>query len=621
MVGIQLKFKKDQMEKDENNPKSKRIEKALRESYSAEVPMDRTFKKNLDKLVENTIKSQKLDQHASKLQNAAVRKRGFLSIIFRGARWQVAFLSSFFGILLLGGVAFAAVPQLREVIIPTKGNLYVNSTPEGALVYLKGEEYSQYTSVGKTPLRTKIKAGDYELKLTLEDYEEYTRDFELEAGKSVNLEINLRKKNAILDTIKEWKTYTDLENGFEFTYPLSWNFVINVEELEKQEFPPIEVVGENSKFRVYTKVLNAEMDSDEIEINGKTYTGIEDSEGWEFIVFEEVTSQDNSNSIKIAFYTNVEEEMEIYDFMRSVVKVYEIEEQNDEVTEWTTYTQAEIGFSFRYPSSEWMVVEKERLETSARYEIVSIGNDIEPLTVIYSYGYYQDLKDYEFDEEVAINGLEVSKYHSGSCDGKFLYEFPNRLYIVYQTSDDLGINDTMQKIVESFNVFDGDEFQEISNYKWGFSMTFPSDWTYQVVSGEEEFDGTEHVQLASSVGKTDIYSWADISEKWDEFLASIDLDNARYRTSNVRIEGRDYIRTEVWIHSGGNYILEKIIYLADFSDDLTSCDSKVTVGEAQLVVMFDSEITLTSIDEITTQYQQTFSEVDAMVASLRVVEG
>lgn len=599
----------------ENDPKLKKLEEALKKSYSADVAVDRTFEKNLDKLVENTIKSQKLDRHVQLLNHTSTQKKSFFSMIFSGAKWQAAFLTSFLGILLLGTVAFAAVPALREVIIPTKGNLYINSEPNNAQIFLKGGEYDEYTLVGTTPLKEKIKSGNYEMRLALKDYEEYSTTFKLEARKSVNLEIRLKKENPILDTIKEWKTYTDLEDGFEFTYPLSWT--LKTTQDQDSDFVGVEVTGENSKLQVYSQILDIEEASIRIEINDKEYTGLRDQQEWKFILFDEYTSKDGSNSIKTAFYTNQEEEVEIYDFIKSSVKVYN-QDEIQQSTNWTTYTHESLGFRFSYPN-DWVVIERERTPYIAKYEIrpIRIQSSTETLQIIYSTGYYSDFNDYEFYQASWINGLEIDQYLSGSCDGKFLYEFPNRIYIVNQTSDDQELNDTNAQIINSMIIFLENKYPTISNYSWNYSVTIPNDWSYTQVSDETIFDGKTHIALTNSFGTIRIFSWPDVENLWKWYKEDRHLDKAHLRSSSIKIEGRESMRNEAW--TGGK--LASVIYTSNvFGEDVSQWDPKVTIGISQFFVIFEGDITTYDLNNVSQEVEVNLSIVDSIVASLEGIE-
>lgn len=620
----------------ENNKKYKRLEEALSESFRADIDMDKTYKKNLDKLVENTIKAKELEQREQVLDKSAnMKNRSFLSIFFNGAKWQATFLASFLGMLLLGGVAFAAVPQLREIVIPTKGSLYINSEPEGALVELRGGEYGTFTSIGQTPLNTKFKAGNYEMKVILENYEEYATTFELEAGKTKSFEVKLKKEMSALDMIKEWKTYTDLERGFEFTYPLKWKFEeVITGEADDLLTQTIKVYGENSELIIYFDTHELENSSYEFTISDSKYFGLEDEQGWKYIIFAEFVSEDTTNLMKIAFYTNKEEDVEIYDFIKSTVKIFDIHEENGNVALWPTFTQEAFGFSFKYPNENWIVVEKEKSEYSAVYEVKPLNMEIEPLEVIYSLGYFKDLNEFEVDSLVFINGLKVQKYFSPTCDGKSLYEFPNRFYIVYQSTSDMKINEYFEKIVKNFTIFNNNQFEEISNYDFGLNVTIPETWSYGIAPEYLDFRDVPIIDISSDGNNIYIMRWGDVEGMWDKYVEYLDLDNSTVLVDDIKIDGREYTRWEVWRTESpdSDYAyLDQLLYLPKDISEGSIDNPKMIIGENEFVVVVDLSVETPKVTEFGMD-QETLDEsisqedelnskiIDAIVASLTAIE-
>src|SRR4030042_2301531 len=188
----------------------KKFEEALCESFNEDVLMDSTFKKNLDKLVSNTIDAVEIEEQRTQLEEK-LQKKSFFQMVFRSSSWQMSFLASFMGILLIGGTVFAAVPSLREIIIPVQGNLIVNTDPDGADVLINGGEYESFTKIGTTPLNKTLKAGNYVLNIENDGYELYEGEFQLEAGKSKHFDIVLEKIFSVLNRIKEWKNYINRE--------------------------------------------------------------------------------------------------------------------------------------------------------------------------------------------------------------------------------------------------------------------------------------------------------------------------------------------------------------------------------------------------------------------------
>ncbi|MBN2016392.1 PEGA domain-containing protein [Candidatus Dojkabacteria bacterium] len=607
--------------KEDNN--LKRLEEALRESFRQEATMDHTFKKNLDKLVENTIKAKELDQKQAILERTGQKKKGFLEMVFTGAKWQVALLTSFLGVLLFGGLAFAAVPQLREIVAPTKGILYVSSDPEGAKIELRGGEYVDFTLLGEVPIKREIKAGKYEMRVTLEKYEEYITTFELEAGKSVNLDINLKKKQTALEKIKEWKTYTDLERGFEFTYPLNWKFE-SVSDLDSEDplHRAVRIYNENSEMFIYFGTLEIEEKAEVFSVESVQYRGLEDTDGYKYVVLDEFKDEDETNFVKSVFYTQDLEGLEIYDFIKSTVKVHKRSEDDSQTTSWIKFTRDDFGFSLRYPKEDWIVVERSVSEYYAEYGVKKVNSTDDPLRVIYSYGYFDEQNEFSFEATEVIGGVSVDKYNSPACDGKYLYAYPNRLFIIYQLTSDADVNEVFGEIINSFQITKENSFQEIYDYTWMYSLKAPKVWTYSTEINEVEFYGVYYAGLSGEYGIVKIFKWKDVEGSWTDFASTYDSQNLEYRTSTIKIDGLEYKRIEAWINWGGNYSLSRIFYInGDFGGDLTVVDPKVSIGGEYFVIMFVGDVG--NIEELTNVPDETESKIrliDAVVSSMKRVE-
>lgn len=77
----------------------------------------------------------------------------------------------------------------RETLLPPTGSLFVTSEPAGAQVTLAGVLQAQ-----RTPVRIQdVMAGTHMMKLTLEDYEDYTQQITVQAGREVQVNPTLRK--------------------------------------------------------------------------------------------------------------------------------------------------------------------------------------------------------------------------------------------------------------------------------------------------------------------------------------------------------------------------------------------------------------------------------------------
>ncbi len=603
-----------------NNSK---FEEALMESFKADVSIDKTYKKNLDKLVDNTIRARKIEEKEREI-NATKKdkKTRYFSMLFKGAKWQVSLLVSFIGMLFLGGLVFAAVPQVREIIIPTYGELYVNSEPEGALVELKGGEYSEYISLGTTPLSKQIKEGNYEIKIKLEDYEEYVSSFKLEADKTKSYEIIMNKEMTALERIKEWRTYTDLKKGYELTYPIDWTLYGNEVLNENEEDPlyqSIEIENDKSKLVLYFGALEIEDELNEFKINNSTYYGIENYEDWKYVIYQKYESENASNNIKIIFYTKDEDDVEVYDYIDSTVKVYDIDEQNGITSSWYTYIKTSSGFSFKYPSNDWIVIENVKNEYFEMYEVKQREFEGDGLKVVYSFGYYDELNNYEFDSVDSINGMEIKEYISPVCDGKIMYEFPNRFYLLYESTDDLEINEHYEKIIQSFKLLNENQFLKFTDYDFGLKFTIPIDWYYESADPDP---GYVEIRLTTKDEAIRIKKWGDLSDSWEEYVDSLGLDNATISTSDIKIDRIEYSRWEIWVpNSNGDYDLTNIIYLPKRDGEVSVFDPVVNIGSNEYVIMANCFIQgQDSIEGISDYDSYRLKILDGIVSDLKSIE-
>ncbi|MGI6023331.1 MAG: PKD domain-containing protein, partial [Methanoculleus sp.] len=79
---------------------------------------------------------------------------------------------------------------LAEIVEPPQyGNLTVNSVPEGASIWLDGEDTSEVTN---TTL-TEVEVGEHSVTLTLDDYHNATKPITVVAGETVSLHFDLEK--------------------------------------------------------------------------------------------------------------------------------------------------------------------------------------------------------------------------------------------------------------------------------------------------------------------------------------------------------------------------------------------------------------------------------------------
>ncbi len=110
--------------------------------------------------------------------------------------------------------------SLISQITSPKGTLNISSTPQGAKIYLDEKDTKKVT-----PAELKIKTGKHTLKLTLEDYQDYTQEVFIEKGGTTEVTTILEKKIPQIDETDEtsdWKTFTSTDYGFSIKYPPNW---------------------------------------------------------------------------------------------------------------------------------------------------------------------------------------------------------------------------------------------------------------------------------------------------------------------------------------------------------------------------------------------------------------
>lgn len=590
---------------------NRKMEETLERWYRQDVEIDSTYKKNLDKLVENTITAKKLGQMPH--QTNVYRKKSFFTMLLSSMKWQGAFLASFLFVCMFGGIVFAAVPQFREIIHPTQANINITSVPSGAEVFFKDNGDLDFLSVGTTPFSKKVTAKNYEVKLVLKGYKDHTETITPKVGENVNLEIVLKKDIPAIDKIKEWKTYIDLEQGFEFTYPLSWDFREKTAQ-EGDTFAPIEVVGQNSTFGIYSSASNLSFYNEllEQEINGQKYNLISDTDGWKYIIVKPIESADGSNNILTVFYTNEEQEIEIYDFIASNTHVYDKTTPDNSVENWNTFKDTDLGFSFRYPT-DWLVIQRSKDEYFAEYQVRPPQDTYEPLKIIYSFGYLDLLKDYNFYETTVFNGVEVKKYCSGSCDGKCLYEFPNRLYVLYQATDTIDVNKQFELIAENFVITNQSQIQEISDYNWNFSIELPKSWDYEFSYGDSLLGDVSFARAYNGNSEVVLYTWDQVAEKWNNLLSDY-KNNSEIRVSNVTIAGVEYTKNEIWTYQSDVYQLTALYFTKDQNNE-----GLVQIGGQQFLILLKSDISTSRIESLAQSSNETLTLLDTIVTSIEEI--
>ncbi|MDD3648331.1 MAG: PEGA domain-containing protein [Candidatus Dojkabacteria bacterium] len=588
------------------------FEEALNKVYKDDVPVDKTFQKNLDKLVENTISLQKLAAEHQEGYDRVKKKRSFLGMFFQGVKWQVAMLSSVLAVLFVGGVTYAAVPSVRnavnDIFISSDGSINVNSVPERAEVYLKGVDYTEYTLIGTTPIVKKLKEGNYKMRILLNGYEKYEASFTISSGKSQSYEISLVEKESVLDKIKEWKTYVDLMKGFEFTYPLSWSLVKDNLGL------PVKVVGENSYFQL-SSGTNEQSDLVSFDIEGDEYMGLIDHNGYDYIVKDKIADQDGTMRFNIEFATKDETEIEIYKFILDSIKVYSKAGENGTVGNWLTFARAEYGFSLKYPETDWIVIEKKSQDTFAEFSVESQDENASIVTVVYSLGYWEGLENFTYSRDNEINSYQTKTYTSSN--GQILYEFPNRLFVIKESGQD----DETDKIISSFKVTKPIQYQVIYDYTFDYSMVLPDSWTYTTEIDNEIFDGSAYANISNHSGNIRIYNWEDVQSDLNEYLESILSTNVTYQVSSIRIADSDYTKLELWeIIENSKYKLGKTLFNDFFDNEFTSWNNEIKVGESGYFIVSEADIETENYSKLPTESQKFLLQAEAVVSSLRSVE-
>ncbi|MGC8904047.1 PEGA domain-containing protein [Thermus sp.] len=119
----------------------------------------------------------------------ALRGRTPLNLALPEGRYQVE-------LRLSGYQPYQAVVQVRRgetarlevrlVPLPRTGTLYLETSPQGAEVYLDGRLQ------GRTPLRLSLDEGSYRVELRLPGYEPYAASVRVEGGRETRLSANLR---------------------------------------------------------------------------------------------------------------------------------------------------------------------------------------------------------------------------------------------------------------------------------------------------------------------------------------------------------------------------------------------------------------------------------------------
>ncbi|MEI6462502.1 MAG: hypothetical protein WCO33_02425 [bacterium] len=205
-----------------------RIIRLIKEGFKEKPNLTPLRKRNLDKIVNNSIelasakqKNRQLDRTVSKLVQEKP-KMGFIGFINSLAKWQLAMISVFALIFITSGVALAN-PSISENIktalsIET-GTLQINSNITGSNVYLRNVNDKDFKMVGVTDLTLdKTPAGDYEFYIQKDGYvQSDIIHFSLSSGKFYNKFVTLNK--TVDESSVKYLDFTNSDFGIYLKYP------------------------------------------------------------------------------------------------------------------------------------------------------------------------------------------------------------------------------------------------------------------------------------------------------------------------------------------------------------------------------------------------------------------
>ncbi|MEI6887420.1 MAG: hypothetical protein WCK31_04270 [bacterium] len=205
-----------------------RIIRLIKEGFKEKPALSVLRRKNLDKIVGNTIElaSQKqrnvqLDRTVNKLVQQAP-KRGFIGLLSGIARWQIAMLSIFVLVFVTSGVALANPSigeNIKTALAIETGTIEISSNVIDSNVFLRNINEQDFKQVGTTNLTlNKIPSGDYEFYVQKEGYiQSNIIRFSLNSGKFYNKYVSLEED--IADKNVKSLDYTNSEFGIYLKYP------------------------------------------------------------------------------------------------------------------------------------------------------------------------------------------------------------------------------------------------------------------------------------------------------------------------------------------------------------------------------------------------------------------
>ena len=164
--------------------------------------------------------------------------------------------------------------------------------------------------------------------------------------------------------------------------------------------------------------------------------------------------------------------------------------KKNEIADWETYSDSDLGFSFRYPL-QWGMPQRDILSTRTEISfgtklIISTGiyynqDLMRNMTVEELVGTYKNYKDFK-QEEILVGGREATKvsYTSGNND-KIIEVFVAHNDRIILISSDIAIDNLFDQILSTFRFV---ETVMVSKYiRNSFNLT---DKTFEVITAEEK---------------------------------------------------------------------------------------------------------------------------------------
>lgn len=390
------------------------IENELKQlnNYPAK-PQNSEFEVNLRKRLINEYTSI-LDEKISPVKESS--KKSWLDKFVPIFRAQSAFHLSLFFLFMTAivtvGAAFVATPSVvKEEIIGSISNdrvVDIKANIENASVYVNGEE------VGTTPLKYRMKDGNYAIRVEKDGYGIYSKTISVSEESiddvyAILLEKQITKEN---DVFAGWLNYENEDLDFSFKYPGDWiieerfneenlseNFIVAVSgpegdikfianpvndfELDKNEGIETYKRDINVNKREDSRYLQFDEDGD-FENGGMTIPGSEnrpdiaiiyDFNGVQSDILKSVilTQMDyiaqslvvNASESIIAFDEGIEgtEDLNVKvdlgrgkDVASSIEKIptpNENENDNGEVSEYKIYTNTLYGYKLKFNEDSW----------------------------------------------------------------------------------------------------------------------------------------------------------------------------------------------------------------------------------------------------------------------------